>query len=110
MTVTEMTVTEGPRCGQDHMTRSYDPVISVTVMPTLYMTLKTVLLLSKFSITRLLGTLVTVNSVFAIHGLGSNPDSAWTARRNGTEVRWLRDLLPRVEGVGHMRVAMINHQ
>src|SRR5271154_781985 len=30
-----MTVTEGPRCGQDHMTRSYDPVISVTVMPTL---------------------------------------------------------------------------
>ena len=55
-------------------------------------------------------TLVTVNSVFAIHGLGSNPDSAWTARRNGTEVRWLRDLLPRVEGVGHMRVAMVNHQ
>src|SRR5271154_5351366 len=36
MTVTEMTVTEGPRCGQDHMTRSYDPVISVTVMPTLF--------------------------------------------------------------------------
>jgi len=35
MTVTEMTVTVGPRCGQDHMIRSYDPVISVTVMPTL---------------------------------------------------------------------------
>ena len=35
-----MTVTEGPRCGQDHMTRSYDPAISVTVMPALVRELK----------------------------------------------------------------------
>lgn len=28
-----------------------------------------------------------ITSVFAIHGLGSNPDSAWTYRGNGTETR-----------------------
>ncbi|KAE8419575.1 hypothetical protein BDV36DRAFT_134697 [Aspergillus pseudocaelatus] len=49
--------------------------------------------------------------VFAIHGLGSNPKSAWRGySQNGTEVYWLRDLLPNVDGMGEARVTMINHQ
>ncbi|KAE8139194.1 hypothetical protein BDV38DRAFT_54715 [Aspergillus pseudotamarii] len=49
--------------------------------------------------------------VFAIHGLGSNPKSAWRGYSpNGTELYWLRDLLPNVDGMGEARVTMINHQ
>lgn len=50
-------------------------------------------------------------SVFAVHGLGSNPVSAWTYRRaNGSSVRWLKDLLPYREGFGDIRITMLNHQ
>ncbi|KAK3303463.1 uncharacterized protein B0T15DRAFT_275791 [Chaetomium strumarium] len=48
--------------------------------------------------------------VFAIHGLGSNPSSAWRYVGNGTEVYWLRDLLPQQEGLSRIRVIMVNHQ
>jgi hypothetical protein len=51
-----------------------------------------------------------VNSVFAIHGLGSNPYSAWTYLENGTEARWLKDILPKEKGLENIRIAMINHQ
>lgn len=50
-------------------------------------------------------------SVLAIHGLGPNPKSAWRGySQNGTEVYWLRNLLPSVDGMGEARVTMINHQ
>jgi pimeloyl-ACP methyl ester carboxylesterase len=49
-------------------------------------------------------------SVFAIHGLGSNPRSAWRYVGNGTEVYWLQDLLPQQEGFENLRIIMINHQ
>ncbi|KAH6722574.1 hypothetical protein BKA61DRAFT_667311 [Leptodontidium sp. MPI-SDFR-AT-0119] len=49
--------------------------------------------------------------VFAVHGLGSDPASAWTYRgANGTSVRWLKDLLPYRKGFGDIRVTMLNHQ
>ncbi|KAK4455447.1 tetratricopeptide-like helical [Podospora aff. communis PSN243] len=48
--------------------------------------------------------------VFAIHGLGSNPRSAWRYVGNGTEVYWLQDLLPQQEGFENLRIIMINHQ
>ncbi|KAF4988774.1 hypothetical protein FGRMN_9568 [Fusarium graminum] len=48
--------------------------------------------------------------VFAIHGLGSNPSSAWRYVDNGTEVHWLRDLLPKQKGLEDIRVTMLNHQ
>ena len=44
------------------------------------------------------------------HGLGSNPESAWTYTSNTTQVRWLTDLLPRAEGLESARVIMVNHQ
>lgn len=53
---------------------------------------------------------LTYQSVFAIHGLGSNPETAWTYRGNGTEVSWLRDILPQQDGLQQIRVALINHQ
>lgn len=50
--------------------------------------------------------------MFAIHGLGSDPNSAWTYKlRDSVESRvaWLKDILP-YQGTGkHIRVAMINH-
>ena len=49
-------------------------------------------------------------SVFAIHGLGSNADSTWTYRNDTTEVRWLKEILPKTEGLESIRVAMVNHQ
>jgi len=49
-------------------------------------------------------------SVFAIHGLGSNPLSAWRYAANGTEVYWLRDLLPKQKGLENIKVTMLNHQ
>ncbi|KAI1104919.1 hypothetical protein F4804DRAFT_305447 [Jackrogersella minutella] len=52
-----------------------------------------------------------VVDILAIHGLGSNPDSAWTYKYdNGTRVNWLRDLLPTTEGFQGTRVVMVNHQ
>jgi len=48
--------------------------------------------------------------VFAIHGLGSNPASAWRYIGNGTEALWLQDLLPQQQDLETMRVIMINHQ
>jgi hypothetical protein len=50
------------------------------------------------------------HSVFAIHGLGSNAASAWTYRNDTTEVRWLKDILPEIEGLESTRVVMVNHQ
>lgn len=53
-----------------------------------------------------------MTSVFAIHGLGSNPQSAWTYKprnENETEVLWLKDLLP-VNRTQSIRVTLINHQ
>ncbi|KAI0538315.1 hypothetical protein GGR58DRAFT_501308 [Xylaria digitata] len=52
----------------------------------------------------------SVVDVFAIHGLGSNPDSAWTYRDNITEIRWLKDILPKEQGFINIRVVMVNHQ
>ncbi|KAI1126623.1 hypothetical protein F5Y10DRAFT_209678 [Nemania abortiva] len=52
----------------------------------------------------------SVVDVFAIHGLGSNPDSAWTYRDKITETRWLKDVLPKEEGLSNMRVVMVNHR
>ncbi|KAF5676590.1 nb-arc domain-containing protein [Fusarium heterosporum] len=49
-------------------------------------------------------------SIFAIHGLGSRPDSAWTYNLNETKVRWLSELLPQTRGFRDARVVMINHQ
>ncbi|KAI0420494.1 hypothetical protein F5X98DRAFT_29554 [Xylaria grammica] len=51
-----------------------------------------------------------VVDVFAIHGLGSNPASAWAYRDNGTEIRWLKDVLPKEPGFVNIRVVMVNHQ
>ncbi|KAI9760767.1 MAG: hypothetical protein M1840_002213 [Geoglossum simile] len=53
------------------------------------------------------GTLV---DVFAIHGLRSNADSAWTYRNDTTEVHWLKEILPKTEGLENIRVAVVNHQ
>ncbi|KAI0844594.1 hypothetical protein F5Y00DRAFT_273920 [Daldinia vernicosa] len=53
----------------------------------------------------------TLVDIIAIHGLGSNPDSAWTYRMdNGSDIFWLRDLLPTFEGFQNIRVAKVNHQ
>ena len=49
-------------------------------------------------------------SIFAIHGLGSDPDSAWTYTSNTTQVCWLSDLLPRSKGLETARAMMVNHQ
>ncbi|KAI1077266.1 Alpha/Beta hydrolase protein [Whalleya microplaca] len=48
--------------------------------------------------------------IFAIHGLGSNPMSAWSYRTNDTIVHWLQDLLPDIPGFHDSRVVMVNHQ
>jgi hypothetical protein len=58
----------------------------------------------------LLQLLLTAHSVFAIHGLGSNTDNAWTYRNDSIEVRWLKDILPKVEGLEGIRVTVVNHQ
>ncbi|KAI1172761.1 hypothetical protein F4777DRAFT_560413 [Nemania sp. FL0916] len=47
---------------------------------------------------------------YAIHGLGSNPDSAWTYRHNPIETRWLKDILPKESGFADIRIVMVNHQ
>ncbi|KAI0862792.1 hypothetical protein F4860DRAFT_470448 [Xylaria cubensis] len=47
--------------------------------------------------------------IFAIHGLGSMPESAWTYSLNDTKVRWLSELLPLTEGFEHARIVMVNH-
>ncbi|KAI1826722.1 hypothetical protein F4861DRAFT_536768 [Xylaria intraflava] len=48
--------------------------------------------------------------IFAIHGLGSMPENAWTYRSNETKVRWLSDLLPSTVGFQDARIVMVNHQ
>jgi hypothetical protein len=50
------------------------------------------------------------SSIFAIHGLGSNPESAWAYRGNQSRVHWLRDLLPEEQEFRNIRVVMVNHQ
>lgn len=55
-------------------------------------------------------SLLTRLSIFAIHGLGSDPNSAWTYRDNGTEVSWLRDILPNQKELEYSRIAMVNHE
>lgn len=55
-------------------------------------------------------SLADIYSLFAIHGLGSNPLSAWRYLGNETEVYWLQDLLPWQEGLESMRVIMVDHQ
>ena len=51
-------------------------------------------------------------SVFAIHGLGSNPNSAWRHRRSGdgSTVDWLTEVLPRQKGCQEIRITLLNHQ
>lgn len=51
-------------------------------------------------------------SVFAIHGLGSNPNSAWRYRGSGEgrTVDWLTEILPRQEGCQEIRITLLNHQ
>ncbi|KAF2968338.1 hypothetical protein GQX73_g5221 [Xylaria multiplex] len=48
--------------------------------------------------------------IFAIHGLGSTPESAWTYRLNETKVRWLSELLPQTIGFQDARIIKVNHQ
>ncbi|KAJ5497806.1 Tetratricopeptide-like helical [Penicillium expansum] len=48
--------------------------------------------------------------VYAIHGLGSDPASTWNNSQNGTNVCWLKDLLPKVPGLTNIKVTMANHQ
>ncbi|UKZ80293.1 hypothetical protein TrVFT333_008050 [Trichoderma virens FT-333] len=48
--------------------------------------------------------------IFAIHGLGSNPETAWAYQRNDSRVYWLRDFLPKARGLSDIRVVMVNHQ
>lgn len=48
--------------------------------------------------------------VFAVHGLGSNPSSAWRYGGNGTQVHWLRDLLPKQKGLDNIKITILNHQ
>ncbi|KAI9933199.1 hypothetical protein MW887_007671 [Aspergillus wentii] len=52
----------------------------------------------------------TIVDVYAIHGLGSDPASTWTNSQNGTNVSWLKDLLPKVPGLTNIKVTMVNHQ
>ncbi|KAF4958755.1 hypothetical protein FGADI_2099 [Fusarium gaditjirri] len=52
----------------------------------------------------------TVVEVFAIHGLGSNPSSAWRYGGNGSQVYWLTDLLPKQKGLENIKIIMLNHQ
>ncbi|KAK6359142.1 hypothetical protein TWF696_000309 [Orbilia brochopaga] len=48
--------------------------------------------------------------IIAIHGLGSDPYSAWTYGNSSTGVLWLRDLLPQKPDFEDVRIVMINHQ
>ncbi|CAJ0546966.1 Ff.00g015930.m01.CDS01 [Fusarium sp. VM40] len=52
----------------------------------------------------------TIVEVFAIHGLGSNPSSAWRYGGNGSQVYWLTDLLPKQKGLENIKIIMLNHQ
>ncbi|KAK8131610.1 hypothetical protein PG984_008048 [Apiospora sp. TS-2023a] len=47
--------------------------------------------------------------VFAIHGLGSNPSTAWSLN-DGIEIHWLRDILPARKRLRKMRVILLNHK
>lgn len=51
-------------------------------------------------------------SVIAIHGLGSNPDTAWASNRGklGQPVLWLRDLLPTDPQLDKARIIQVNQQ
>ncbi|KAH6954701.1 hypothetical protein DER45DRAFT_314694 [Fusarium avenaceum] len=52
----------------------------------------------------------TIVEIFAIHGLGSNPSSAWRYGGNGSQVYWLTDLLPKQKGLENIKIIMLNHQ
>ncbi|KIL94200.1 hypothetical protein FAVG1_02762 [Fusarium avenaceum] len=52
----------------------------------------------------------TIVEIFAIHGLGSNPSSAWRYGGNGSQVHWLTDLLPKQKGLENIKIIMLNHQ
>lgn len=51
-------------------------------------------------------------SIIAIHGLGSNPDTAWASNRgrSGKPVVWLRDLLPKDKHLADARIVQVNQQ
>ena len=57
-----------------------------------------------------------ISSVFAIHGLGSNPARAWTHvtkdKNSSREVatKWLEDFLPKDEAFQYARIMLLNHQ
>ncbi|KAK4185664.1 hypothetical protein QBC35DRAFT_476145 [Podospora australis] len=53
-----------------------------------------------------------VADVFAIHGLGSNHESAWRHKGNEThpDVHWLVDILPKMKGYENTRITLLNHQ
>ncbi|KAF9884504.1 hypothetical protein FE257_001691 [Aspergillus nanangensis] len=48
--------------------------------------------------------------VYAIHGMGSNATSAWMHKDKHSQTRWLKDVLPAVEGLQSIRVIQVNHQ
>ncbi|KAI1770193.1 hypothetical protein F4818DRAFT_433747 [Hypoxylon cercidicola] len=48
--------------------------------------------------------------IFAIQGLGSQPDSTWIYTPNTTRIRWLSEFLPQTEEFRNIRVVMLYHQ
>ncbi|SPJ73874.1 uncharacterized protein FTOL_03604 [Fusarium torulosum] len=52
----------------------------------------------------------TIVEIFAIHGLGSDPSSAWRYGGNGSQVYWLTDLLPKQKDLENIKITMLNHQ
>lgn len=49
--------------------------------------------------------MLTIYSIVAVHGLGSNPDWAWKHEASG--VMWLKDLLPKA--FPNARIMAFNH-
>ncbi|KAI1768454.1 hypothetical protein GGR53DRAFT_462422 [Hypoxylon sp. FL1150] len=50
-----------------------------------------------------------VIDIFAIHGLGSKPDSSWIYNPNTTRIQWL-SLIPQAEGLHDIKVVEANHR
>ncbi len=55
-----------------------------------------------------MAALLTRSSILAIHGLASNPDTAWTYK--ASNVSWLKDLLPGEAPFQHARIVKVNHK